>query len=341
MLGLENDMRARFFGADASTAAVTESLVESIPEFRSLETRHPRLATGSTRCSPSTPPDRARHPRRRAAVPRLGGPRAAHRLRRQRDRDAEPARGDARARARGDLHLHLDEQGLRRHAEPLPLVELETRLELPADHRYYDGIDETCRSTARLHSLFGVSKVAADLLVQEYGRYFGMPTVCFRGGCLTGPSHSGRELHGFLAYLMQCAVTGEPYTVFGYSGKQVRDNIHSARPRRARSWRSTRRRGRAPVYNIGGGRDEQLLDARGDRGSASGSPGEQLDWTLSDEARIGDHIWWISDLAEFQAGLSRTGRSVTTSTRSSGDARGERRPLAHSHGVADPAASTG
>ncbi len=110
----------------------------------------------------------------------------------------------------------------------LPLVELATRWEIEPEHTYASGIREDMSIDQCLHSLFGVSKIAADLMVQEYGRYFGLRTGCFRGGCLTGPHHSGAELHGFLAYLMKCAVTGMPYTVFGYKGKQVRDNIHSA-----------------------------------------------------------------------------------------------------------------
>src|SRR5207302_2261712 len=110
----------------------------------------------------------------------------------------------------------------------LPLIETDTRLELPADHRWWGGIDTTMSIDRSTHSLFGVSKAAADLMVQEYGRYFELPTVCLRGGCLTGPNHAGTQLHGFLAYLMKCTVTGAPYTVFGYGGKQVRDNIHAA-----------------------------------------------------------------------------------------------------------------
>src|SRR3954453_8449597 len=110
----------------------------------------------------------------------------------------------------------------------LPLVEKETRWEVRTDHPFAaHGIDESMSVDGSLHSLFGVSKLAADVLVQEYGRYFELKTGCFRGGCLTGPGHAGTMLHGFLAYLAQCAVTGQPYTVFGYSGKQVRDNIHS------------------------------------------------------------------------------------------------------------------
>src|ERR671932_1227952 len=132
----------------------------------------------------------------------------------------------------------------------LELVELETRWDY-ADGR--DGIDETMRIDKTMHSVFGASKVAADVLVQEYGRYFGLPTVCFRGGCLTGPNHSGTQLHGFLAYLMKCASTGAPYTVFGYGGKQVRDNIHSADL--VRAFEAFYRAPRCgEVYNMGGGR---------------------------------------------------------------------------------------
>ena len=122
----------------------------------------------------------------------------------------------------------------------LPLEELEHALELPEDHRCFDGIDTTMSIDHSTHSLFGASKAAADLLVQEYGRYFDMPTVCFRCGCLTGPAHAGARLHGFLAYLMKCVVTGTPYTVFGYEGKQVRDNIHASDLVEAFLRRSTR-----------------------------------------------------------------------------------------------------
>ena len=149
-----------------------------------------------------------------------------------------------------------------------------------------------------LHSLFGVSKAAADLLVQEYGRYFDMPTVCFRGGCLTGPNHAGAKLHGFLSYLMRCTVTGEPYTVFGYGGKQVRDNIHSADLVRAfAAFHASPRAG--AVYNIGGGPEATARCSRRSR-SASRSPAASSTGTLGRTPRIGDHRWWISDLTEFR-----------------------------------------
>jgi CDP-paratose 2-epimerase len=152
---------------------------------------------------------------------------------------------------------------------------------------------------ASTHSLFGVSKAAADLMVQEYGRYFGMPTVCFRAGCLTGPNHAGAMLHGFLSYLMRCTLSGEPYTVFGYRGRQVRDNIHSADL--VRAFHAFHRAPRAAaVYNIGGGRHSNcsMLEAIE---LCEGIAGRSLDWTLSDTARTGDHRWWISDLGEFSA----------------------------------------
>src|SRR3954447_8109241 len=135
----------------------------------------------------------------------------------------------------------------------LPLVEKATRWEIAEDHPYKQGIPETMSIDHTMHSLFGASKVAADVLVQEYGRYFGMKTACFRGGCLTGPNHSGTQLHGFLAYLMKCAVTGTPYTVFGYKRKQVRDNIHSNDVAEA-FWAFFQRPGVGKVYNLGGGR---------------------------------------------------------------------------------------
>jgi CDP-paratose 2-epimerase len=149
------------------------------------------------------------------------------------------------------------------------------------------------------HSLFGVSKAAADLLVQEYGRYFGLKTVSFRGGCLTGPAHAGAELHGFLAYLMKCTVTGRPYKIYGYKGKQVRDNIHSADLVSAFEHVA---RGPRPggVYNIGGGRQSNcsMLEAID---ACQRIAGRELDWSYTEENRIGDHIWWIGDLAAFKA----------------------------------------
>jgi CDP-paratose 2-epimerase len=149
-----------------------------------------------------------------------------------------------------------------------------------------------------LHSLFGASKVAADILVQEYGRYFGMQTACFRGGCLTGPNHSGTQLHGFLSYLMKCAVVGTPYTIFGYKKKQVRDNLHSADL--VRAFHAFFRNPRSgEVYNIGGGRASNcsMLEAVA---LSEEITGNTLNCTYVNENRRGDHIWWISDLSRFK-----------------------------------------
>jgi CDP-paratose 2-epimerase len=181
----------------------------------------------------------------------------------------------------------------------LPLVEQPTRWELLDDHPYGQyGIDETMSIDQTMHSLFGASKVAADVLVQEYGRYFGMKTACFRGGCLTGPGHSGTQLHGFLAYLVKCAVTDTPYVVFGYRGKQVRDNIHSFDLVNA-FWHFFEAPRAGEVYNIGGGRgcNCSMLEAIEKTQTLTG---RELQWSYSDANRAGDHIWWISDIRRFQ-----------------------------------------
>lgn len=182
----------------------------------------------------------------------------------------------------------------------LPLVEHETRWEIEAKHEYFaEGIPETMSIDESTHSIFGASKVAADVMVQEYGRYFDMNTASFRGGCLTGPNHSGAQLHGFLAYLMKCAATDRPYTVFGYKGKQVRDNIHSTDLIRAfdaffQSPRSAR------VYNIGGGRFSNCSMLEATR-MCEEITGRRMQTSYTETNRTGDHIWWISDLARFKA----------------------------------------
>jgi len=184
------------------------------------------------------------------------------------------------------------------HPNRLPLYETETRLELPVDHPYYRGIDTTMSVDQCMHSLFGVSKLAADMMVQEYGRCFGMPTVCFRGGCLTGSAHAGTPLHGFLSYLMKCTVTGEPYTIFGYGGKQVRDNMHASDV--VTAFEAFSRSPRiAAVYNLGGGRETNvsMLEAIAKCGEIAGRP---LTYTLTDRPRPGDHRWYISDFSDFK-----------------------------------------
>ncbi|MFP5213166.1 MAG: NAD-dependent epimerase/dehydratase family protein [Acidobacteriota bacterium] len=180
----------------------------------------------------------------------------------------------------------------------LPLVELESRWEISPDHTYHGGIREDMSVDQTLHSLFGVSKTAADLLVQEYGKYFGLHTACFRGGCLTGPNHSGTQLHGFLAYLMKAVDMNIPYTVHGYKGKQVRDNIHSADLIRAfHEFFKAPRAGE--VYNMGGGRRSNCSMLEAIRACEEIS-GRELTWSYSEQNRIGDHIWWISDTSKFE-----------------------------------------
>ena len=181
----------------------------------------------------------------------------------------------------------------------LPLVELETRWELDPTHPYAEhGIDEELSVDQCMHSVFGASKLGADVMTQEYGRYFGLKTAVFRAGCITGPAHSGAELHGFLSYLVKCAVTGRPYTIHGYRGKQVRDNIH-AHDLANVFWHFYQHARPGAVYNIGGSRHSHcsVLDAIRDVEELSG---RRLQWTLSEQARSGDHIWWVSDVRKFQ-----------------------------------------
>jgi len=181
----------------------------------------------------------------------------------------------------------------------LPMRETKTRFEIEQGHRFENGIDESMSLDLSLHSLFGASKLAADVLVQEYGRYFGMKTVCFRAGCLTGPAHSGAELHGFLAYLMECTITGTPYTVFGYKGKQVRDNIHSHDLISAfdEFYRAPRS---GEVYNIGGSRycNCSVLEAIA---LCEEIAHAKLKYSIDPQNRIGDHIWYISDVGKFKS----------------------------------------
>jgi len=300
VIGVENDMRAYFFGPDASTAPQSKRLLERYPDsFRSLAIDI-RDAEAIDRLFAENAPqlELVIHT---AAQP-------SH------DWAASEPLTDFSVNANGTLNLL---EATRRHKPEatfiytstnkvygdrpnfLPLVELEQRLELPEDHAYHGGIDTSMPIDNCLHSLFGASKAAADLLVQEYGRYFDMPTVCFRGGCLTGPNHAGTRLHGFLSYLMRCTMTGDPYVVYGYDGKQVRDNIHSADLVNAfAAFHSSPRS--AAVYNIGGGRESNcsMLEAIA---LCEQITGRKLDWTLGETPRIGDHRWWISDLGEFKS----------------------------------------
>ncbi len=299
VVGIDNDLRSHFFGPEASTRATTDRLDAELAEFHSaaLDIRD-RDAIFEVFARHGADIELVVHA---AAQP-------SH------DWAARDPQTDFGVNAVGTLNLL---EATHAHAPAatfifmstnkvygdrpnfLPLVETETRLELPVDHRWYGGVDLEMSIDQTTHSLFGVSKAAADLLVQEYGRYFDLPTVCFRGGCLTGPQHAGAQLHGFLAYLMRCTVTGTPYTIFGYDGKQVRDNIHACDV--VSAFDAFHRSPRAgAVYNLGGGRQSNvsMLEAIELCQAIAGRP---LDYTLSDDARIGDHRWWISDLSGFKA----------------------------------------
>jgi len=182
----------------------------------------------------------------------------------------------------------------------LPLIEQETRWEIASDHPYFEkGIDETMSIDHCKHSIFGASKVAADVMVQEYGKYFGMKTAVFRGGCLTGPQHSGAQLHGFLAYLAKCAFTGREYSIFGYKGKQVRDNIHCS-DFVAAIWSFFQNPCSGEAFNMGGARFSNcsMLEAIQICEELAGHP---MKTTYKEDNRIGDHIWWISDVSKFQS----------------------------------------
>lgn len=299
VLGLENDMRVAYFGPSASTTPQLGRLVEAYDSFRHVRAD---IRDGD-------------------AVDQLFAQEAS-RIEIVVHAAAQPSHDWAALEPLTDFSVNAEGtlvllEATRRHCpdatfvfistnkvygdapNSLPFVELETRLELPVDHPWHGGIDTSMSLDRTLHSLFGVSKAAADLLVQEYGRYFGIPTVCFRAGCITGPLHAGARLHGFLSYLMRCTLSGEAYTVYGYGGKQVRDNLHSADLVRAlAAFHAAPRQG--AVYNIGGGRHSNcsMLEAIE---LCERIAGRSLNWRLSDEVRIGDHCWWISDLSEFQA----------------------------------------
>lgn len=299
VVGIDNDLRASFFGPEASTRPTSAVLRDTLPTFRHEELDI-RDAAGIDRLF------RELAPGLELIVHAAAQP--SH------DWAARDPQTDFSVNAVGTLNLL---EATRAHApeasfvftstnkvygdrpNALPLIEQELRLELPSDHEFFGGITTAMPIDGTTHSLFGVSKTAADLMVQEYGRYFGMPTVCFRGGCLTGPQHAGAELHGFLSYLVRCAVTGDHYTVYGYDGKQVRDNIHSYDVVQAflHFHRAPRA---AAVYNLGGGRDNNI-SMREAVLACERLTGRPMNISFGGEARIGDHRWWISDLAAFRA----------------------------------------
>ncbi len=301
VVGIENDMRSRFFGPEASTAPVTADLEREVDAFTSIELDI-RDAEGVERLF-----------RRHAGSIEVVVHTAAQP---SHDWAAREPQTDFAVNANGTLNLleaARTHAPTRRSSSAPPtrstatpptgcrLTEHETRLELPESHRY-----------SRRHRQLDVDRPLAPIRCSGPRRprptcwcrstaaTSSMPTVCFRGGCLTGPQHAGAQLHGFLAYLMKCVVTGTPYTVFGYDGKQVRDNIHSADLVAAfEAFREAPRP--AAVYNIGGGPLRELLDAGGDRGLRADRRPRARVGARRPEPRIGDHRWWISDLGPFEA----------------------------------------
>ena len=297
VVGIDNDMRAKYFGASASTLPVARSLAGLAGyEHHEIDIRDIDAVERVIR-------------RIRAKLELVVHTAAQP----SHDWAAQQPLTDFDVNARATLGL-LD--ATRRHAQAatfiftstnkvygdtpnrLPFVEYPTRFDLPTDHEWFGGIPTTMSIDASTHSLFGVSKVAADLLVQEYSRYFGLNTMVFRGGCLTGSSHAGAELHGFLSYLMRCAVTGHQYTVNGYGGKQVRDNIHSEDLSSAFELAASDPRTGA-VYNIGGGRENSCSVTEA-IALCEEISGRRMNLVHSEHARIGDHIWWVSDLSSFE-----------------------------------------
>lgn len=300
IVGIDNDMRAVFFGPEASVAWNTERLKKSLSNFshhpldvrdqeaifRLFEEHGPAVTCVVHAAAQPSHDWAAREPVTDFSINATGTLNLLEATRRFSPQatfiftSTNKVYGDSPNR--------------------LPLVEQETRWEVDPDHPYAEfGIDEQMSIDRSLHSLFGASKTAADILVQEYARTYGLKTGTFRGGCLTGPQHAGAELHGFLSYLVKCAVIGRTYYVYGYKGKQVRDNIHSHDLVRA-FWSFFRRPRPAAVYNIGGSRHSncsvlEAVRATEDRCS------RKLDLVMTDRVRKGDHIWWISDVRAFQS----------------------------------------
>jgi CDP-paratose 2-epimerase len=297
VVGIDNDLRATFFGAEASTRDTRRRLERDLPTYShaAIDVRDRDAVLRLV----------ARHGSEVAVVVHCAA-QPSH------DWAASDPLTDFDVNAVGTINLL---EAVRRHSpeapfifcstnkvygdrpNDLPLVEEEMRYEIAHDHPYTGGITEDMPIDTCLHSVFGASKVAADVMVQEYGRYFGLRTACFRGGTLTGPNHAAAELHGFLAYVMRCAIAGRPYTVYGYKGKQVRDAIHAhdlvqAFDRFAAEPRS------GEVYNIGGGRISHcsVLEAIA---LASEITGRELEWTYQEANRVGDHIWWVGSNARF------------------------------------------
>ena len=300
VIGIDNDMRKYFFGPEASTEWMRKQLEATIANYQHYSTDIRDQAAIF---------DIFRHCGRDVSLVIHTAAQPSH------DWAAREPLTDFSVNATGTLNLLEATRQFCPEApfiftstnkvygdscNELPLVEQESRWELDQSHKFANrGITEEQPIDQSLHSVFGASKVAADLMVQEYGRYFNLKTACFRAGCLTGPGHSGAQMHGFLAYLMRCCVTRTPYTVFGYKGKQVRDNMHSSDLIRAfdRFFQAPRQ---GAVYNIGGSRFSNcsMLEAITMCEEISE---RKMSSKYVPENRTGDHIWWISDISKFQS----------------------------------------
>jgi CDP-paratose 2-epimerase len=299
VVGIDNDMRARFFGAGASTRPAWTGLARALKSYTHVE--------ADIRDTDAIERVFARHGTAIALIVHAAA-QPSH------DWAARDPVTDFSINAGATLGLL---EATRRHCPDavfvfcstnkvygdtpnrLPLVEHATRWELPDAHPFgAHGIDESMSLDASMHSLFGVSKTAADLMVQEHGRYFGLRTACFRCGCITGAGHAGAELHGFLAYLVKCAVEDRPYTVIGYKGKQVRDNIH-AHDLVAAFWHFFGAPRSAEIYNMGGGRfaNCSVIEAIA---AAEALTGRAMKRGYDPTSRAGDHVWWISDTRRFE-----------------------------------------
>ena len=299
VVGIDNDMRQTFFGSDASTAWKKDQLIQNCSNYthHDVDIRD-EAAVSQVFAKYSNDIVLIIHT---AAQP-------SH------DWAAKEPVTDFTVNANGTLTLL---ENFRRYCpeavfiftstnkvygdipNQLPLNEGSHRYEIDKSHRWYGGIDETMSIDNCLHSIFGASKVAADVLVQEYGKYFHLKTGVFRGGCLTGPAHSGTRLHGFLSYLMRCCITGQKYFIYGYQGKQVRDNIHSYDLVNA-FYHYFQDPHYGEVYNIGGGRTSNcsMLEAID---MAQNISGRKLKFEYRKENRVGDHMWWISSLEKFKS----------------------------------------
>ena len=294
--GIDSNHRAIFFGPEGDTSAMRDHLLREIPGYRH-EALDIRDREGVFALVKQLKPDLIVHA---AAQP-------SH------DRAASIAVLDFEVNALGTLHMleaarnycpespfiHMSTNKVYgERPNSVPLKELETRWDYD-DPSYVNGIAEDLSIDQTRHSIFGASKVAADVMVQEYGRYFNMPTCCLRGGCLTGPNHRGVELHGFLSYLIKCNIEGREYKVLGYKGKQVRDNIHSEDVARfmLEFYKSPRV---AEVYNLGGGKGNScsIIEAFSTVEQITERP---MNWKYVDENRIGDHICYYSDLRKMES----------------------------------------